>query len=515
MKRLTFLILILQATLNSFAQGHFVVAYSDNGQDHMNIILVSASINGEAMKAGDEIAAFDGTICCGKTILKQAIVFTDKNSFAEIAPSRKDDGLLNGYTIGNAIKFKIWDSRKSMELSGITAEFINPTNGQTISSPTYTPGATAFVKLSVIFSGNKTPIPKAGDDQSVNEGEKVTLDGAGSSDPDDDAITYLWTSPAGITLSSTTSSKPTFIAPEVKKDTDYTFFLIVNDSIANSTADEVVIKVKQVNKVPVANAGPDQSVPEGILVTLDATTSSDSDGNSLNYSWTAPSGIKLSSTTVAKPTFIAPEVISDKNYNFSLVVNDGIVNSTEDQIVITVKQVNKAPTANAGFYQTLDENSLCILDGSGSKDPDGNTLTYLWTPPAGISLNSATLARPTFTIPEVKQDTVLNFSLIVSDGTVYSESATVKVFVKNVIKTASEFLVTDRLIVYPNPSNGIYYIKGLDVYHQNKIEIYSIEGKLISQKNSNSIMEVVDISNQFAGIYLMRINNKPIKIQKH
>jgi hypothetical protein len=481
----------------------------------MNIFVVSANINGEAMKAGDEIAVFDGAVCCGKTILKQAIVFTDKNSFAEITPSKKDDGLLNGYTIGNAIKFKIWDSRKNQELSGITAEFINPADGQTISAPIYTPGATAFVKLSVIVSGNKAPIPKAGDDQSVKEGEKVTLDGAGSSDPDGEAITYLWTSPAGIALSSATSAKPTFIAPEVQTDTDYSFFLIVNDGTVNSTADEVVIKVKQVNKLPVANAGPDQTVAEGNVVTLDATTSSDSDGNSLNYSWTAPSEIKLSSASVARPTFIAPEVVSDKNYTFSLIVNDGNANSTEDQVVITVKQVNKTPIANAGIDQTLDENSPCVLDGSGSKDPDGNTLTYLWTPPVGISLSSATNAKPTFIVPEVKKDTVLNFLLIVNDGTVYSESATVKVFVKNVIKTASEILSINKFIVYPNPSKGIYYIEGLDACQQNKIEIYSLEGKLISQKNSNSITEVVDITNQMAGIYLLLLNNKTIKIQKH
>ena len=515
MKRFSLVIVNLLMTVIGFAQGHFVLAYTDNGQDHMNIFVISATINGAALETGDEIAAFDGTVCCGKTILKQAIVISDKNSFAELASSRKDDGELNGYTIGNAIKFKMWDSSKSMELSGITAEFINPANLQAITSTTYTPGASAFVKLSVIVSANKTPVPKAGDDQSVNEGEKVTLDGAGSSDPDGDAITYSWTPPEGITLSSTTNAKPTFTAPEVKIDTDFTFFLIVNDGSTNSTADEVVIKVKQVNKVPAANAGPDQSVPEGIVVTLDGTTSSDSDGNSLNYSWTAPSEIKLSSTTVAKPTFIAPEVISDKNYTFSLVVNDGMVNSTEDQIVITVKQVNKAPVANAGFDKTLDENSLCILDGSGSNDPDGNTLTFLWTSPAGIALSSATTAKPTFTVPEIKQDTVLNFSLIVNDGTAYSESSTVKVFVKNVIKTASEIYSKGKKIVYPNPSNGLYYIEGLEAHQQNKIEIYSAEGKLISQKNSNSTMEMVDISNQLAGMYFLFINNESFKIQKH
>ena len=43
----------------------------------------------------------------------------------------------------------------------------------------------------------------------------VTLDGSGSSDADNDTLTYDWTQTAGpnVTLSSSTAQKPTFTAP--------------------------------------------------------------------------------------------------------------------------------------------------------------------------------------------------------------------------------------------------------------------------------------------------------------
>lgn len=515
MKGLYFLIVILLPTFSGFAQEHFVVAFSDNGQDHMNIYVISATINGVAMQTGDEIATFDGAICCGKTTLKQSIVISDKNSFAVLASSRSDDNESNGYIVGNQIKFKFWDSAKKIELSGITAEFINPANGQAMTAPTYTPGATAFVKLSVIVAaGNKTPESKAGDDQAVFEGEKVNLNGSGSFDEEGATINFLWTAPAGITLSSVTAANPTFTAPEVKTDTDFSFFLIVNDGTLNSVADEVVIKVKQVNKAPVANAGTDQAVSDGDIVTLDGTASSDPDDDSITYSWTSHPGITLSSTTAAKPTFIAPNGNTYRPYTFVLVVNDGKLNSTSDTVLITVKLVNKVPVANAGIDQIINENMLCTLDGSGSYDPDGNSLTYLWTPPTGIILSSNTVEKPTFTVPEIKQDTVLNFLLVVSDGVVYSEQSTVRIKIVNVINTSSEGFGKNEIKVYPNPSNGFFRIEGLESIQQNNIEIYSIDGKSIVQRKSNSTFEDIDISRQPNGKYFLFINSKPFKIQK-
>jgi uncharacterized protein YggL (DUF469 family) len=281
---------------------------------------------------------------------------------------------------------------------------------------------------------NKIPIANAGIDQSVNEGAVVTLDGSASSDPDGSIFTYLWTAPAGITLSSNTASKPTFTAPEVATNTNYTFTLIVNDGTVSSTANQVVVQVKQVNKIPIANAGIDQSVNEGLLVTLDGSASSDPDGSSITYLWTAPAGITLSSNTTSKPTFTAPEVTVNTNYTFTLVVNDGTVSSTADQIIVQVKQVNKVPTANAGIDQSVNEGVLVTLDGSASSDPDGSTITYLWTAPAGITLSSNTSSKPTFTAPEVTVNTNYSFTLVVNDGTVSSIADQVIVLVKQVNK---------------------------------------------------------------------------------
>ena len=93
---------------------------------------------------------------------------------------------------------------------------------------------------------NLTPVANAGPDQSVEEGSTVTLDGSASSDPENEALTYHWIAPAGITLDSVTAAKPTFIAPEVIADTEYVLSLVVNDGNADSPADEVVVKVRKI-----------------------------------------------------------------------------------------------------------------------------------------------------------------------------------------------------------------------------------------------------------------------------
>ncbi len=338
---------------------------------------------------------------------------------------------------------------------------------------------------------NKAPVANAGVNQSVNEGATVTLDGLGSTDFDENPLTYAWTAPAGIVLSSASAAKPTFTAPEVIADTDYTFTLMVNDGTVNSPADQVVVTVKHVNKAPQANAGANQSVNEGATVTLDGIGSTDFDGNPLTFAWTAPAGIVLSSATAAKPTFTAPEVTANTDYTFTLVVNDGTVNSPSDQVVVTVKHVNKAPAANAGVNQSVNEGSMVTLDGIGSNDFDGNTLTYAWTTPAGITLSSATAAKPTFTAPEVAADTDYTFTLVVNDGTVDSPADQVVITILQVFKAPVATLqqpscsVSTGSITVTDPIGaGIAYsINGTDYTNTNGIftllpaGIYSITAR--------------------------------------
>lgn len=105
-----------------------------------------------------------------------------------------------------------------------------------------------------------------------------------------------------------------------------------------------------------------------------------------------------------------------------------ITNSTAASVTINVQ--NRAPTAMAGSNTSILPGNQYTLDGSGSSDPDGDTLTYLWTqtqgPPVTLTPSVAS-ARVGFTAP--LQSGPLQFELVVNDGEVNSQPSTVTITV--------------------------------------------------------------------------------------
>ncbi|MDO9264585.1 MAG: PKD domain-containing protein [Desulfosalsimonadaceae bacterium] len=194
------------------------------------------------------------------------------------------------------------------------------------------------------------------------------------------------------------------------------------------------------NRTPVASAGPNQNVVTDSLVTLNGSGSSDADGDTLTYAWSftsIPNGSAavLAGAATVSPTF-TPDI--DGSYAITLTVNDGTVNSAPDTVMVTASSVNSAPVASAGPDQNVITASLVALNGSGSSDADGDTLTYSWSftsrPIGSIALLSgAATVSPTFT-PDVDGSYVI--SLTVNDGIVNSAPDTVMVTAASAISFA-------------------------------------------------------------------------------
>ena len=98
------------------------------------------------------------------------------------------------------------------------------------------------------------PTADAGPDQTgVREGALVTLDGSGSSDPDDDPLKYRWNQYRGdrVALSSRDVVNPTFTAPQgLTADAVLSFRLLVTDPSGGFDSDTVTITVEQGTSPP-------------------------------------------------------------------------------------------------------------------------------------------------------------------------------------------------------------------------------------------------------------------------
>ncbi|HEC21243.1 MAG TPA: hypothetical protein ENI70_01885 [Candidatus Peregrinibacteria bacterium] len=306
--------------------------------------------------------AFGGEIRVGlKTSLTDALDTQTKGKVAEVKTN--DFQVVQGDRVSIPIKIDVLGDE--INAAGLTIS----------QTPTFlSPLSTGFVEISTDTAGwsvNPTGTPIIMTNPS---GSNIT--------GTDKVLAYL---NYDVTATPTAAEKLILDIEFSSVDASYNYTTSLAQGI------EVNFTAGKENTPPTANAGQDQTVTAGDVVTLygsgnDAETSN----NDLIYKWEAlgnPTNVSLSSDSVAQPDFTAPSVSGV--YLFSLTVTDEKGDSATDDVEITIKEaiLNNPPVANAGANRAVKVGTSVTLDGSASYDheecplPVGDSLdclAYQW-----------------------------------------------------------------------------------------------------------------------------------------
>ncbi|RKR92778.1 hypothetical protein BDK92_7258 [Micromonospora pisi] len=113
------------------------------------------------------------------------------------------------------------------------------------------------------------------------------------------------------------------------------------------------IILSSTNAPPIANAGPDRSVPPGATVHLNASGSTDLDGTVTAYLWAQQSGppVTLTGAGTVDATFTAPATTTGATLTFSLTVTDDRSGIGIDFVTISVAAMGSARARVAGAWE--------------------------------------------------------------------------------------------------------------------------------------------------------------------
>ncbi|MDH5593776.1 MAG: PKD domain-containing protein [Gammaproteobacteria bacterium] len=205
----------------------------------------------------------------------------------------------------------------------------------------------------IISTINSQPVANAGVDQSVIlHGSAIELNASGSHDPDGDEIAYKWRFTrkpidSKAVLNNDAVVNPVFIADA---HGTYELELVVTDTFGFVSKPDVV-SVSFNNLAPVANAGDDQHTFTGTPVSLNGNKSSDPNLDELNYRWILVSVPEGSTATISNAGSMNAEFVPDAEgtYVIGLVVNDHLIDSEMDNMMLTAIKVDSA------VLQSLDK----------------------------------------------------------------------------------------------------------------------------------------------------------------
>jgi len=248
---------------------------------------------------------------------------------------------------------------------------------------------------------NTPPVPNFVFPESVCIGQAVTFDASSTIDNTPKSLSYAWDFGDG------TKGTGPVVTKTYTKSGAHKVTLLVNDNTNTLCNTAAIEKTIRVNSPPSANAGKDIHMcikpDQELRVTLDAGSSGDPDGDVLTYTWDFGDG------TTGTEKSVNHLYKKSGEYKVVLKVDDGkgaACSSATDSVLVNL---NRQPVADAGKNMVCCFGTESVFDGSDSKDPDGDALTYTWDFGDGSRADGAKVThiyakRGTYTVKLVVND---------------------------------------------------------------------------------------------------------------
>lgn len=262
----------------------------------------------------------------------------------------------------------------------------------------------------------------------IHPGQKTELNGAGSADknPEDNPLAYAWTVESGPEKGELTGADQQYARFFAKRAGEYAIQLAVS-SRSNPRKAHVTTSVKVKNVAPVAQLA---AVPPAHRedIELDASASTDENGDPLTYEWKqleGPETLTFSDASGPRPRVSPPR---PGTYKVQVVVKDAEAESNPATTSLTFK--NTAPVPLVPRVITCPPGPV-FLDAAASVDADGDAVRYAWRQvdgPARVRIDAPESYRPRAILV---QPGTYAFELQVNDGVSYSYPVRVTV---NVVK---------------------------------------------------------------------------------
>ncbi|MHA7943523.1 T9SS type A sorting domain-containing protein [Formosa sp. 3Alg 14/1] len=370
-------------------------------------------------------------------------------------------------------------------------------------------------------------IANAGDDQTICEGESVTLTATGGS-------RYLW------------STGETTARIIVNPSSTTTYIVDVSEE-GVTASDEVTVTV---NPLPIANAGSDKTIEQGESITLSAS-------GGTRYKWNTGATTKDISVSPNQTTIYSVEVFTDGDcsasddvkVNVNMPQIEVIANAGDNQTICEGESVTLTATGGASYVWSTGETTARITvnpsatttysvavseEGVTASDEVTVTVNPLPTANAGeekridqgesVRLTAAKGAGYLWNTGETTQsitvhpDTTTIYSVEVFNGGGCSAEDEVLVIVEAHILDIEEETLNFEFNIYPNPATDVLNVKIEGLEADTPIRIFDMSGKLlynqVIQAGGRILYKTLDVSRYPKGMYILTIERRGLRLTK-